>query len=142
MNPLCKLLVSTMVVLAFGACANAKTVRAKVDYNALAGAPVESMYYTRLVGWQSVDTERPWADQLIVQTTSKRAYLLSLFGPCQDLDFSVVIGLTHFAHRVSAGFDHVIVSKHSRCRIKTIQPIDVKAMRAAQKLAVTLPSKH
>lgn len=142
MNQLCKFLVAATVLFACGACASTKPARANVDYSKLAGEPVESMYYTRLIGWHAVDTRRPVADQLIVQTTTKRAYLLSLYGPCQDLDFSLVIGLTHFAHRVSAGFDHVIVSKHSRCRIKTIQPIDVKAMRAAQKLARTLPSKH
>ena len=141
MNLIFKTLLSAALAITCGACASLKTARVHVDYNKIAGAPVPSLYYTRLVGWHAVDTQRAWVDQLIVQTTSKRAYLLSLYGPCQDLDFSIVIGLTHFANRVSAGFDHVIVSKHSRCRIKTIQPINVKAMRAAQKLAVSLPSK-
>lgn len=142
MNPIYKLVVAATVVLSCGACASTKPPRAYVDYSKLAGEPVPSMYYTRLVGWNAVDTGKSWVDQLIVQTTSKRAFLLSLYGPCQDLDYSVFIGLTHSAHRVSAGFDHVIVSKHSRCRIKTIQPIDVKDIRAAQKLAVALPSKN
>lgn len=142
MKALCKLIVTATIILACSACANTRSARARIDYSKLAGEPVPSLYYTRLIGWHAVDSKRPIADQLVVQTTTKRAYLLSLYGPCQDLDFALAIGLTHFAHRVSAGFDQVIVSKHSRCRIKTIQPIDVKAMRAAQKLAMTLPSKH
>ena len=65
----------------------------------------------------------------------KNAYLLTLYSPCRDLDYSVEIALTSSGHQLSAGFDKVLVPGHESCRIKTIQPIDVKAMRVAEKAA-------
>ena len=117
--------------------------RAKVDYNALAGASVNSVMFTRLMGWHAVDatSRASGPTQIIVQTGMKNAYLLTLYSPCQDLDFSIKIALTSSGHQLSAGFDKVLVPGHESCRIKTIQPIDVKAMRAAEK-AVRLGNKR
>jgi Family of unknown function (DUF6491) len=107
-----------------------------VDYNALAGKPVTSAFFSSLMGWQEVKPKNSsWPNQLIVQTSPRKALLLTLFGPCQDLDFSIAIGLSSSNRRISAGFDKVLLPNLPPCRIKTIQPIDVKAMRAAEKQA-------
>jgi hypothetical protein len=107
-----------------------------VDYNALAGKAVSSAFFSSLMGWQEVKPKNnAWPSQLIVQTSPRRALLLTLFGPCQDLDFSIAIGISSSNQRISAGFDKVLLPHLPPCRIKTIQPIDVKAMRAAQKQA-------
>jgi hypothetical protein len=107
-----------------------------VDYNAIAGKPVESAFFSSLMGWQEVKPKSPgWPTQLIVQTSPRKALLLTLFGPCQDLDFSIAIGLSSSNQRISAGFDKVLLPHLPPCRIKTIQPMDVKTMRAAEKQA-------
>ncbi len=128
-------LAAACIFLIFGRTAAAKPE--KVDYNALAGASVNSVLFTRLMGWHSVDATYRAAGptQLVVQTGMKNAYLLTLYSPCRDLDFSIQIALTSSGHQLSAGFDKVLIPGHESCRIKTIQPIDVKAMRAAEKAA-------
>ncbi len=142
-----KVLVATLVallVLGRSAAGLDTSDPGKVDYAALAGAPLRSVQFTRLTGWHDVEAKPSGLgpSQLIVQIGMKRALLLTLYAPCRDLDFSVEIGVTSFGHQLSAGFDKVLVQgQHlsgppaSSCRIKTIQAIDVKAMRAAEKAA-------
>ena len=135
-------LAAACIFMVFGRTAAANKPE-KVDYNALAGASVNSVLFTRLMGWHAVDATSRAAGttQLIVQTGMKKAYLLTLYSPCRDLDFSIQIALTSSGHQLSAGFDKVLIPGHESCRIKTIQPIDVKAMRAAEK-AVRLANKR
>jgi hypothetical protein len=108
-----------------------------VDYAALAGPAVSSARFTRLLGWhdvpQSATSLGPM--QLIVQSDLKRAVLITFFSPCYALDFNVQIGISSFGRQISAGFDKVLLPHHESCRIKTLQPLDVKAMRAAEKAA-------
>jgi Family of unknown function (DUF6491) len=115
-------------VLALSACAHQP--KAKLNYQAFAKPPIRSMQFFRLHSWQSIDDR-----QLIVETTPKKAYLLTLFSPCRELDFAITIGLTSFGNTVSAGFDRVVVQNDPSCRIKTIQPLDLKLMNAARKAA-------
>ena len=128
-------LVASCIFMICGGTAAA--ARAKVDYNALAGASVNSVMFTRLMGWHAVDatSRAPGPTQIIVQTGMKNAYLLTLYSPCRDLDYSIEIALTSSGHQLSAGFDKVLIPGHESCRIKTIQPINVKAMRVAEKAA-------
>jgi len=100
-----------------------------------AGAPVNSFrYFGSLTGWTPLgDTA------LAVWTRPSEAYLLELTGPCQDLDFAPAIGITNHMGQVSTRFDDVLVHTRSMpgprmpCRIQTIRPLDVKALRASQK---------
>lgn len=110
---------------------------AEVDYNALAGESVNTVFFSSLSGWQAVDATATGygPTQLIVHTGVSKAYLLTLYAPCRDLDFSVQIAVTSAGHQLSAGFDKILIPHHESCRIKTIQPIDFKAMRAAEKAA-------
>lgn len=104
-------------------------------YRAHAGAPVKQFhYFNGLDGWTDLGDSA-----LAVWTRPSEAYLLTLDAPCQDLSFAPAIGVTNMMGVVSASFDRVLVygggSRIGRipCRIATIQPLDVKALRVAEK---------
>ncbi|WP_313928236.1 DUF6491 family protein [Pseudoxanthomonas sp.] len=104
-------------------------------YRDHAGEPVKDFqYFGRLNGWT------PLGDgALAVWTRPSEGYLLELTGPCQDLDYAMAISVTQFGNRVSARFDDVVPlgagtsSIKIPCRIETIRPLDVKALRASEK---------
>ena len=128
-------LAASCILMVFGRTAAAKA--AQVDYNALAGASVNTVFFSSLMGWHAVDATATalGPTQIIVQTGIKKAYVLTLYAPCRDLDFSVQIRLTSSGRQLSAGFDKILIPHRQSCRIRTIQPIEVKAMRAAEKAA-------
>lgn len=102
-------------------------------YRDHAGAPVGSFDFSgRINGWMPLDDRA-----LVVWTRPSQAYLLELYGPCQDLESTPAIGLTSSASRVYARFDKVLVHGASTirmpCSIETIRPLDVKAVRASEK---------
>lgn len=105
-------------------------------YRSHAGEPVPSFqYFGTLNGWT------PLSDSaLTVWTRPSQAYLLELSGPCQDLESTIAISVTNTMGRVHSRFDDVIVrggggvsGAHFPCRILTIRPLDVKALKATQK---------
>lgn len=102
-------------------------------YRAHAGEPASSFaFFGRLNGWA------PLGDSaLAVWTRPGEAWLLELYGPCQDLDFALSIGLTSTISRVHARFDKVIVNRTGSfnvpCPIREIRPLDVKALRTSEK---------
>ncbi len=104
-------------------------------YRGHAGEPVKDFqYFGRLNGWTPLGN-----GALAVWTRPSEGYLLELTGPCQDLDFATAIHITQFGSRVSARFDDVMplgagtASIKIPCRIATIRPLDVKALRASEK---------
>ncbi|MNM65298.1 hypothetical protein D3C81_767320 [compost metagenome] len=103
-------------------------------YRAHAGEPVKDFrYFGSLNGWTELGDSA-----LAVWTKPSEAWLLSLSGPCLDLSFAPAITVTNMMGQVSAKFDRVIVHgngpmMHVPCRIDTIQPLDVKALRATEK---------
>ena len=74
----------------------------------------------------------------MVWTKPSQAYLLELFGPCTDLDYAPAISLSNSMGRVSSRFDSVRVlgggssTMRIPCRIETIRPLDLKALKQAQ----------
>jgi hypothetical protein len=105
-------------------------------YRAAAGEPVNSFpYHGSLTGWT------PLGDRDIALWTSpRRAWLVALDGPCQDLDFTPFIAVTNSqGGRVSAGFDKVLTRGHGSidipCRIREIRPLDTSAIKSAEKAA-------
>ena len=98
-----------------------------------AGAEVDHFRYLgRINGWT------PLGDSaLAVWTRPGEAWLLDLSGPCQDLAYTPAIGLTSTMSRVSARFDRVLVRSRSSinipCHISRIRPLDVAAVREAQR---------
>lgn len=123
--------------LALGACASTpkQTTAEKLAlYRAHSGEPVRDFqYFGSITGWN------PLGDSaLVVWTKPSQAYLLELFGPCTDLDYAPAITLSNSMGRVSSRFDsvHVLGGGSSTmripCRIETIRPLDLKALKQAQ----------
>lgn len=103
-------------------------------YRAHAGEPVKDFqYFNSLNGWTELGDSA-----LAVWTKPSEAYLLELSGSCLDLSYSPAISISNQFGRVAARFDSVRVigagpGPHIPCRIQTIRPLDVKAIRASEK---------
>lgn len=104
-------------------------------YRSHAGTQVPSFRYSgRISSWT------PLGDSAVaIWTRPGEAWLLDLHGPCQDLGYTPVIALTGNTGRVYARFDKVLVRSTGTigmpCTIATIRPLDVKALREAQRAA-------
>ncbi|SEK81238.1 hypothetical protein SAMN05428989_0850 [Pseudoxanthomonas sp. GM95] len=127
---------AALALLGAGCATNGLTDAQELDlYRAHAGEPVKSFtFFGQLNGWAPLgDTA------LAVWTKPSEAYLLELPGRCVDLDTAPAITVTNQGSRVYAKFDDVLVlgglhnSFRMPCRIDTIRPLDVKALRQAQK---------
>ena len=132
-----KMLVAMMLVAVLGGCATTGklTSTERLDlYRAHAGEPVKSFrYFGSLNGWTELGDSA-----LAVWTKPNEAWLLNLSGPCMDLSFAPAISITNMMGQVSARFDRVIVHgggpmARVPCRIESIQPLDVKSLRASEK---------
>lgn len=132
-----KVLAAVLAAVVLSACATAGKLSSGEKlalYRSHAGAPVKDFrYYGSLNGWTELGDSA-----LAVWTRPNEAWLLSLSGPCMDLSFAPAISVTNMMGQVSARFDRVIVHGggpvgHVPCRIETIQPLDVKALRASEK---------
>lgn len=132
-----KVLVALMVAAALAGCATAGKLSSSERlelYRAHAGAPVNSFrYFGSFNGWTELGDSA-----LAVWTKPSEAWLLSLSGPCMDLSYAPAISITNMMGQVSARFDRVVVLGSGPvgrvpCRIESIQPLDVKALRASEK---------
>lgn len=134
---------SLLLAAATAACASTGMSDADklATYRAHAGAPVSSFnYFGRINGWT------PLGDSAIaVWTRPSEAWLLELSGRCPDIDFAPAISLTSQFNRVSAKFDKVVPRGSSSmefpCQISEIRPLDVKAIRKAEKTARDQPAE-
>jgi hypothetical protein len=125
-----------LVVFAIAGCATNAGLRDAERltlYRSHAGEPVDSIQYSgRYNGWT------PLSDgAFALWTRPSEAWLVELFSPCSELDYADTIGFRNPNGRLSARFDQVYVSSHSllpiSCTIKEIRPLDIKAIRAAEK---------
>lgn len=98
-------------------------------FEAAAGEPVDSFRFFNFHSWTPLGREH-----LAVWTRPNEAWLLAVRPTCQDLDFATRIALTSSLSRVYARFDSVVVGPIP-CRISSIRPIDVAALRELQKEA-------
>jgi hypothetical protein len=124
-------------VFSLAACATGRmTDNEKLAlYRAHAAAPVKSFrYLSRIDGWT------PLGDKAVaIWTRPNEAYLLEVDGPCPDLDFAQAISLTNQFGIVYSRFDKVIPRTSTGgpepvpCHIRQIRPLDVKALRSAEK---------
>lgn len=102
-------------------------------YRAHAGEPVSSF---RLLGtptrWTSLGS-----GAVAVWPRQSEAFLLTFSGPCPDIEFAQAMSLTSTQGRVHARFDRVMAlnrqSIQMPCHIAEIQPLDVAALRAAER---------
>ncbi|KLJ01117.1 DUF6491 family protein [Luteimonas sp. FCS-9] len=128
-------LAAALAALTLAACASPgpRDTEKYALYDAHAGAPADHFrYFGQINGWT------PLGDSaLAVWTRPSEAWLLDLSGPCQNLAFTPAIGLTSTMSRVDARFDKVLVRDRGTislpCHIRQIRPLDVKAVRAAEK---------
>ncbi len=131
-------LAASALMLALAACSSVpkQTDAQRLElYRTHAGEPVKDFrYFGTLNGWT------PLGDQaLAVWTRPNEAFLLELTSHCVDLNFAPAISITNMMGSVSARFDDVIVRGGGRnvgripCRIDQIRPLDVKALREAQR---------
>ncbi len=132
-----KMLVAAMLAATLAGCATTGKLSSDERlqlYRSHAGAPVNSFkYFGSLNGWTELGDSA-----LAVWTRPNEAWLLNLGGPCMDLSYAPAITVTNMMGQVSARFDRVIVHgsgpmAHVPCRIESIQPLDVKALRASEK---------
>lgn len=97
-------------------------------YRDFAGAPInEFTYLGRYEGWRPLGR-----NALAVQTGINDAYLLTVQGPCSELQFSNTIGLTSTGNTVRRGLDSVQVGG-VRCPIQEIRPVDYAALKKARR---------
>ena len=124
------------LALSLGACSTTRMSDAETLalYKSHASGPVKDFqYFGQINGWT------PLGDSaLAVWTKPNQAYLLELYGPCNDLEYAPAISVSNMTSRVSARFDNVYVlggggGIRLPCRIETIRPLDVKALRQAEK---------
>lgn len=102
-------------------------------FQAHAGAPLKNIPYTSSpIGWESVDDEH-----LLLTMTPRKAYLMTLSGPCLDYDAgSSALVLSSQVGRVSAKFDRVTIGDPQfSCRIEEIREVDMVSMRKAREAA-------
>ena len=131
---------TTLVALAaaalLGGCATSSGMR-DADrlalYRTHAGAPVDDFrYFGSLNGWTSLGDEA-----VALWTRPNQAYLVSFNGRCPDLDFAQAISVSNQFHTVHRNFDTVTAIGASSmtipCRIREIRPLDVAAIRDAER---------
>ena len=118
-----------LVLMALGAtCVQAQTretqQRNLERYLPFTGAPIDEFSFWSLYQWELVGP-----DKVVVWSTVKNAYLLTVMQPCSKLEWARAIGVTsNQRHVVSRTFDFVTVDGE-RCKIAQIRPIDYAAMR-------------
>ncbi len=95
-------------------------------YEGYIGAPIRGFTALTQQSWQAVSRT-----QLILWTSTSKAYLITVMGTCPDLMFENEISVTSTTNEIST-FESVIVGR-DRCRIEKIQPIDVRQKRADDK---------
>ncbi len=94
-----------------------------------ASAPKSSVPFAR-----SYDFEPLGRHNLLLYESMNRAYLVEIEDFCPDLPTAMAIGVDNKTSSLSAKFDALRIGGRS-CRILEIRPVDVKAMKAAQKAA-------
>ena len=129
---------STAVLLVLSACASTPK-EASADklarYQSFAGEPVRSIPYNASAGGKNFDIIDE--ENMVVEIRPTEGYLFSLSGPCLRNNSAPVLNITSQVGRVSAGFDRVssLSQPGMTCIVKEIRPLDMKALRAAEKSA-------
>lgn len=123
-----------VLALAIGGLARAdtrETQQQNLDkYTPYLGAPVEEFPFWSLYKWQLVGPLK-----VVVWSTIKDAYLVTVRSPCSRLEWARGISVTSKqTHVVSARFDEVRVDG-DRCQIEQIQPIDIERMNHEREAA-------
>ncbi|TXH66356.1 MAG: hypothetical protein E6Q88_12215 [Lysobacteraceae bacterium] len=104
-------------------------------YRAHAGEPVDSIYMPgHYNGWTPLD-----GGTFALWTRPSQAWLIELYGPCTDMGYVDKIRIEQPTGRLTARFDRIHVGGAGlmplQCTIREIRPLDIKAIRVAEKKA-------
>lgn len=132
------LLPLVLTVFALSACASRAGLRDAERlalYRANAGEPVDSIYVPgHYNGWTPLDD-----GAFALWTRPSQAWLIELYGPCTDIGYVDNIRIEQPTGRLTARFDRIHVGGNGlmplQCTIREIRPLDIKAIRAAEKKA-------
>jgi hypothetical protein len=94
-----------------------------------AGPPVGSVVYHGTYSWEALGDH-----SLLLWETPQRAYFVDVQPICNEFPWenSIIVDFRNMT--LDSKFDSILV-RGQRCRIYEIRPVDVKALRAAQKQA-------
>ena len=123
--------ISAVLLLAGCATGRLSDTERLALYQQHAGAPVNQIRYLDPMGWDRIDDQH-----VVLQMRPNESWLLRLSGPClQWSGGSPFIGLSSFGGMTLSRFDKVIApgSQQLSCLIQEIRPLDVKALKAAEK---------
>ena len=99
-------------------------------YMAHAGAPVSQVRYLQPLSWDRIDDQH-----VVLEMRPNESWLLALSGPCLDWGRdSPFIGIAPLNGMVLSRFDKVVVpGSQVTCTIREIRPLDLKALRDAER---------
>jgi hypothetical protein len=133
-------LTSALVVLActlLGACSNVpyreRMATRLAQFERYAGEPIDKFHFWRMENWEVLGNNK-----LVVRTTLRDAYLITVENACPELEWANSVGVTSTINEVSTRFDSVVV-RGWKCRISEIRPVryldmvhDERAARASK----------
>lgn len=126
-----RFLIGTMLAASLVACSSVpyaqRMSNRQAAYAAAVGEPVRSFRFFDLYSWEPLGDS-----QLAVYTRPNEAWLLTVSGPCPDLEFTNAIGLTSNLHEVSINFDKVLTGRTFPCTISQIRPVNVAKLKAVE----------
>ncbi|MFM6987117.1 MAG: DUF6491 family protein [Arenimonas sp.] len=92
-----------------------------------AGEAQSSVRFSRFYDFEPLGT-----DTLLLYESLNRAYLVKIEDFCPDMPSAFKLGVDNSSSSLHVRLDAIVV-RGNRCRIIEIRPVDVKAMKAAQK---------
>jgi hypothetical protein len=100
-------------------------------YMAHAGEPVNQIRYITPMGWERIDGEH-----VALNMRPKETWMLTLSGNCLDWGTgSPFLAVNSQTGWLISKFDSIkLAGSQVNCRIDEIRPVDIQAMRAAEKL--------
>lgn len=96
-------------------------------YEQFAGEPIAQVKNFQLWRHELLDDNR-----LMVWGKPGQTYLLTFREPCTEISWARALGLSSTLGTVKADYDYVS-ARGQRCYIKTIRPVNERAMREAKK---------
>jgi len=104
-----------------GACSNVpykeRMQTRLAQYERYAGEPIDNFHFWRMENWEVLGNNK-----LVVRTTLRDAYLITVEKACPELEWANAIGVTSTINQVSTRFDSVVV-RGWKCRISEIRPV-------------------
>lgn len=127
-----RLFIAAIATLSVAACSSvpyAQRISARqAAYTEAARDPVRSFRFFELYSWEPLGDSK-----LAIYTKPSEAYLVTVMGPCPDLEFTNAIGLTSNVNEVQVRFDKVLTGRRDfPCTIGEIRPVDLARLKSVE----------